>query len=129
MQRKKMKKTKLNKAFKCQACGECCKVDGYIHVTKGDIKNIATHMKLSIETFRDKYVLWVKAVGRVLPGGVRSSCIFFEKGKCAIYKARPVQCRTFPYWDMIKKDKKEWKYAKTYCPGCTDLKELYLEAK
>ncbi|WP_034573216.1 YkgJ family cysteine cluster protein [Helicobacter saguini] len=36
-------------------------------------------------------------------------CVFFnEKSlKCDIYPVRPKQCRTFPFWEMYKKDKSE----------------------
>ena len=30
--------------------------------------------------------------------GLKKPCIFFKDNKCTIYDARPMNCRTFPYW-------------------------------
>ena len=27
-----------------------------------------------------------------------SKCIFLDKKKCSVYEARPIQCRTWPFW-------------------------------
>jgi len=123
---KKVKRRKFNKNFKCKACGKCCKVEGYIHVSNTDIKNISRHLKMTEKQFRDKYVRWVHNIGRVLPSGVNSSCIFLKNGKCGIYQARPVQCSSFPYWDMITGDNDEWEYAKSYCKGCREMGEIII---
>jgi len=123
---KKVKRRKFNRNFKCKACGRCCRVEGYIHVSNTDIKNISRHLKMTEKQFRDKYVRWVHNTGRVLPSGVNSSCIFLKNGKCGIYQARPVQCSSFPYWDMITGDNDEWEYAKSYCKGCREMGEIII---
>jgi Fe-S-cluster containining protein len=36
-------------------------------------------------------------------------------GRCAVYDARPAQCREFPFWKHV--DEKWWDYFKKYCKG------------
>jgi Fe-S-cluster containining protein len=43
-------------------------------------------------------------------------CIFW-KGGCTIYAARPLQCRSFPFWRSVLSSKEAWDITKTGCPG------------
>lgn len=43
-------------------------------------------------------------------------CIFWQGG-CTIYKERPRQCRTFPFWGENLGTRGEWKGLKAFCPG------------
>jgi Fe-S-cluster containining protein len=43
-------------------------------------------------------------------------CIFWKDG-CAVYAARPLQCRTFPFWKDILSSPSSWAVARTGCPG------------
>ena len=44
-------------------------------------------------------------------------CIFWENGGCSIYKYRPSQCRSFPFWSAIIADEESWQEAAKNCPG------------
>jgi len=38
------------------------------------------------------------------------ACIFLQDDKtCSIYEARPVQCRTYPFWPRIMKSREAWR--------------------
>ena len=48
-------------------------------------------------------------------------CVFLtgsngEKG-CAIYNFRPMQCRTWPFWQSILTSEYDWNATATRCPG------------
>ena len=36
---------------------------------------------------------------------------------CSAYKARPVQCYTYPFWSWMIKDKQTWDECAKECPG------------
>ena len=46
-----------------------------------------------------------------------SSCFFWEKTKCLIYEVRPVQCSSYPFWDVLLENKHKWDMEKEFCPG------------
>ena len=52
-------------------------------------------------------------------------CIFWEKG-CKVYKARPLQCLIFPFWENIVASAQSWKNAALECPGM-NTGELFTE--
>ncbi len=103
--------------FSCKRCGNCCRVPGFVHISKTEGKRIAEFLKLDFLDFKKKYTEWILFVGRVLKGNEDSSCIFLKDNSCMIYPVRPEQCRTFPYWKNILNDTSELKYVKEYCKG------------
>jgi Fe-S-cluster containining protein len=43
-------------------------------------------------------------------------CIFWKDG-CTVYEGRPLQCRSFPFWESIVASPATWEAAKADCPG------------
>lgn len=48
-------------------------------------------------------------------------CIFWNNG-CTVYKDRPIQCSTYPFWSWILKDQESWNDVKLGCPGINNGK-------
>ncbi len=105
---------------KCAECeGKCCTGEsGYIWLTQKEMRNIAEFLDMEINDFKHDYL---RKVGyryslkeRYKDG--EFECVFFDtqKKNCSIYDHRPLQCRTFPFWDYFKKHTKE---AVKECPG------------
>ena len=44
-------------------------------------------------------------------------CPFLEQERCSVYPVRPVQCRTFPFWEENLGNRRDWKALQTFCPG------------
>ena len=110
--------------FECTQCGNCCTGSpGYVWVTIVDIERIAAHLKMEFEDFTRKYV---RRVGQrfSLIEKADYDCVFLtrEGGKagCSIYQVRPVQCRTWPFWNDNLRSPKAWKNASAHCPGMRD---------
>ncbi|MBD3236162.1 MAG: YkgJ family cysteine cluster protein [Candidatus Eisenbacteria bacterium] len=105
--------------FECTRCGRCCRdreVPSYVFLREEDIRTLAEHLGLSrhglLETHcepqDDCYVL------RNRPG----ACVFYDDDRgCLVYEARPVQCRTWPFWPYNLR-RKNWEEAAEFCPGC-----------
>jgi Fe-S-cluster containining protein len=51
---------------------------------------------------------------RELAGG---DCCMLDGGKCRIYAARPMQCRTWPWWPSNLRSRAAWREAARRCPG------------
>jgi len=46
-------------------------------------------------------------------------CVFWDSKTeaCSVYNARPLQCRTFPFWDYVLCSKEAWNNTGKDCPG------------
>ncbi|MRJ06779.1 MAG: zinc/iron-chelating domain-containing protein [Epsilonproteobacteria bacterium] len=106
---------------KCEECGgKCCTgAPGYIWVSEEESEKIAHFLQMEPAEFRERYTR--RAEGKIslieYRLGVNNyACIFFDKksGKCQIYPVRPIQCRTYPFWDIFKE---RWKEVARECPG------------
>ncbi|MCF7801201.1 MAG: YkgJ family cysteine cluster protein [Candidatus Marinimicrobia bacterium] len=102
--------------FECTGCGNCCKLaGGFVYVTDDEIKAMSEHLKLSLTAFTDKYLEIHK--NRYVLKSRGDACILLENEACIVYPARPVQCRTFPFWPSNLKSKYRWKMTQLECEG------------
>jgi len=103
--------------FKCTECGKCCSgFPGYVWLNERDIEMLASHLNLSIKDFKIRYTR--SKHGKLSLTEMKNfDCVFFKEGKCSVYKARPSQCRTFPFWLSNIKTKRDWENAREGCEG------------
>src|SRR4051812_1614524 len=106
--------------FTCTQCGNCCTGGpGDVWISEVEIKRLAEHLRLPRKTVLERYC---RKIGNKIslkesrsPAGLYD-CVFLkeipvetkDKTKvvqtrriCEIYPVRPLQCRTFPFWDGI----------------------------
>ena len=105
--------------FECTGCGDCCTGDpGYVWLNKQEIADMAEVLGLSEEEFRSRYVHDV-GVRKSLAERANGDCVLFDAKtrKCTVYKARPRQCRTWPFWDSNLKSPEAWAQTCEVCPG------------
>ncbi|KAA0211224.1 YkgJ family cysteine cluster protein [bacterium] len=108
--------------FRCKGpeCGDCCsgkRGPGAVWVNLTEMQQLADVMKLTLDQFTRRYV---RRMGRgySLIERANNDCIFYlpEKG-CAVYEARPTQCRTYPFWGRIMAARETWEQEARQCPG------------
>lgn len=105
--------------FSCTACGECCKAHGeysYVYLTTPEIAPLAAALKISEEAFLETYCEQER--DWVVLRAQDPACPFLQDdGRCGVYEARPMQCRTWPFWQENLKEA-TWKGpVKAVCPG------------
>jgi len=105
----------------CENCeGACCTGEsGYMWVKYPEIQEMAAFLELTVEEFATMYLKKVKRRYSLIEKKIDEenfACIFFnEKLKqCSIYSVRPIQCKTFPFWEIFKNNTEE---VKQECPG------------
>ena len=105
----------------CESCeGECCRGEsGYIWVKYPEIVAISQYIDMELENFAKIYLKKVGHRYSLVEKQIAQddyACIFFDttKMRCSIYPVRPLQCRTFPFWQQFKNSKDE---VKKECPG------------
>lgn len=105
-------------AFTCTRCGACCTgAPGYVWVSPTEIEALARLRGEAVDQFSRRFV---RRVGKryslvEMPGG---DCVFWDsKQGCTVYAARPVQCRTWPFWPENVETPEDWGHITTICPG------------
>ena len=108
----------------CNSCeGRCCTGEsGYIYVNKSEMERISSFLNMDMEEFKEKYLYknGYRYSIKEIKGDYGYECIFYDKkhNGCKIYMARPIQCRTFPFWDYFIDNVEE---LKSECPGIVDV--------
>lgn len=96
---KNIKKKNIILGFSCKGCGTCCKEKGYIFFNKSDISKASKYLDITSLIFISKYLDYDDSLGYHIKVDDKNRCHFLDKNdKCLIHKAKPIQCKTFPYW-------------------------------
>jgi len=113
-------------SFGCTQCGNCCTGGpGYVWMSDREVDLLADYLKMSREETLKKYCR--KLHGRISLKETRDAkgeypCIFLKEDPqgrrtCTVYPVRPLQCRTWPFWDGNLELPGSWKLAARKCPG------------
>lgn len=107
--------------FTCTRCSTCCRFDpGYVFLSQRELQELASALGISYSEFEERFCRWIpegEAYERLsLKEKSNYDCIFWDNG-CTVYQARPVQCRTFPFWASILASEENWNAAMRDCPG------------
>jgi len=107
--------------FACVRCSSCCRHEsGFVYLSENDLSRLANEFKMEYTAFIQMWCRWVPFDGGAERLSLREKsnfdCIFWNAG-CTVYDARPLQCRTFPFWDAIVCSPQAWETAGRGCPG------------
>ncbi len=114
--------------FACTQCGNCCTgPPGAVWVDAAEIRALAEDLGMEEAAFIARYT---RAIGsrrsleeRVTEHG--NDCVFLDRASvpgravCGVYRSRPSQCRTWPFWRENLVSREAWESTKTRvpCPG------------
>ncbi|MFA6890676.1 MAG: YkgJ family cysteine cluster protein [Sphaerochaetaceae bacterium] len=106
--------------FSCRGCRYCCSVEpGYVFLSVEDVDRLAKRFGMERETFLAAYCRVTEETGFFysLLEKTDNDCIFLTEKGCGVYEDRPLQCRTYPFWKRIMKDRESWDDEARRCPG------------
>ena len=100
----------------CSTCeGNCCIGEsGYIWITSDEIEKLAKYLCISVDEVINQYLYKYGhkfSIKEKMLSSSNFACIFFDVNmkRCRIYEARPLQCKTFPFWNHFKNNIQEVK--------------------
>lgn len=111
--------------FQCQKCSACCRFDpGIVSLSENDLNRLVAWAGIPRSVFLERYCRWVSVVS---PSGKTETrlclqekpdydCILWDNG-CTAYEARPLQCRSFPFWESVLQNESSWNSMAAECPG------------
>jgi Fe-S-cluster containining protein len=100
--------------YNCLKCpAYCCSIYERVQVTKRDLKRLAKHFAVDLETAARRFTsIWEgeRVLRRKADPIFGKACKFLnpETRQCTIYHARPLVCREFPararcaYYDLLQ---------------------------
>lgn len=109
--------------FECTQCGNCCTgPPGYVFVTKAETERIAAFLEGRGRRLGPEHLRKVGRRHSLTEDSVSGDCCFLEhapdgKRTCGIYPVRPLQCRTWPFWDDNLASIESWEAVAEGCPG------------
>lgn len=86
-------KQEILSKFKCDRCGECCKIP--IQVFSKDIIRLAEKLSMKNEMFQAQYIWEDPLLNNIY--FLQDPCPFLTNKECSVYDARPDVCRIFPF--------------------------------
>ncbi len=130
-------------------CGDCCRGfnDGEVYLYKDDILRLAKFLNITgmkgLGNFVKKYVkvindsfFWkdpdaqrgktyrFKTLGFKFTGE-DEHCHFLKDNKCSVHDFRPFQCKSFPFWQMMVSNRKNFERYTKKCKGLQVLEGKY----
>jgi len=106
--------------FKCQGSANCCVSRGsygFVYLSLKDIKILSKFIELNTIDFIKLYCDKTNGFTHFKERKKNGDCQFLSNKKCSIYKARPTQCRTWPFWSENMKSKNWNNEIAKFCPG------------
>lgn len=102
--------------FECIQCGRCCTGSGIVWVSPEECAAIADLLDLPRDVLVREYLVECEH-GFVLRSHPDTSCVMLRDDRCTIYQARPLQCRSYPFWAEILESSEAWLSEASRCPG------------
>ncbi|MDR0452627.1 MAG: YkgJ family cysteine cluster protein [Treponema sp.] len=115
--------------FSCARCSACCRHEsGFVFLSRPDLDALSNELEMKNSEFIAVYCRWIGAPGEISRLSLRErsnyDCVFWKggcnggaDGGCSVYKARPRQCRSFPFWPSVLESPEIWENTALSCPG------------
>jgi Fe-S-cluster containining protein len=106
--------------FECTRCGACCTggPNEYVFLEPDEAQALADELGLSLASFHRRYLAYTEEGDLVLLMRDDGACsLLTADGTCSAYRARPVQCRTYPFWPEVVQTAKAWRREAQRCEG------------
>ena len=86
----------------CLKCASfCCRMAGYVSVSRADIRRLAKHLEMTVPAFEAKHIVEKTRRGSKRIKAGYETCQFLDNDRrCSVYAARPKDCRGYVCWNQ-----------------------------
>jgi hypothetical protein len=108
--------------FSCTECGNCCTgPPGYVWVCPEEIGMLSQFIGRKDGRLADDQLRQI-GIRFSLTERSNGDCVFLQhlpsgQRVCEAYPVRPLQCRTWPFWNSNLQSQRAWDQAGRMCPG------------
>ena len=131
--------------FTCAQCGNCCTGGpGFVWISAVELARLAEYLNLSEREVVRRYCRRIdgKLSLKETRRGELYDCVFLKEQKphagngdrvvqsirvCSVYPVRPLQCRTWPFWDGNLRSEAAWERAGKGCHGINQGRKFAVE--
>ncbi len=109
--------------FRCERCGNCCGGKGsVVQLSPRETEALANHVGMSVAEFRAEHTR--ESLGETVlldrPGS--TDCEWLERNRdgttaCRVNAAKPDQCRDYPFWSRVVRDRESFEHEGESCRG------------
>jgi len=111
--------------FSCVRCSTCCRFEsGFVFLSRKDASLLCDALNVGEKEFTETYCRWIRSEKEAyllsLKEKSNRDCIFWSaepREGCVVYNSRPIQCRSFPFWESVLNEKSSWDMTAKSCPG------------
>jgi Fe-S-cluster containining protein len=106
--------------FQCQRCGRCCHTReeaGVVVLKEADQERLASFFSTGVEAMLAQFCLRLGRTVTLKDGDGTGACILLQDGRCRAWRARPLQCRTWPFWPEHLVEGAFEREVASVCPG------------
>lgn len=108
--------------FSCQKCSGCCRgAPGFVYLSQNDLEKLSKAKNISQDDFITNFCRWVDIGEKEILSLIEkknNDCIFWNNDGCSVYKDRPFQCSSYPFWfSILRGGIESWKENSKDCPG------------
>ncbi len=92
----------MGEPLDCVRCPSlCCRLAGYVHVRRADVRRLAAHLGLTVRAFERAHVVRTNRRGERLIKEADATCQFLGPDRmCRVYAARPKDCQGYVCWNQ-----------------------------
>jgi Fe-S-cluster containining protein len=86
----------------CLKCPSlCCRMAGYVEVSRNDIRRLAKFLHLTVREFEERHIAERTRKGEKRIKTGFGTCQFLGNDRrCTVYEARPKDCRGYVCWNQ-----------------------------
>lgn len=91
-----------NGKLDCMKCASfCCRMAGYVRVSRADVRRLAKHLGLTVPAFEARHIVEKTRKGEKRIKSGYDTCQFLKGNRlCGVYEARPKDCRGYVCWNQ-----------------------------